>query len=290
VTNERKALIFGLISVAMWSTVATGFKLGLAIMTVSQLLFLGTLFSWLIFLFAALAARSLHIEVEDRWLVAGLGLLNPFIYYLTLFTAYDLLPAHVAQPINYTWAITLALLSIPILKQRLTARNLIAIVISYAGVVVVLTSATMTSDKAINTTGVFLALISTIFWALYWLLNTRCRSEPRAIMFWSFTAALPPITLTALILDGLPAITPTNILYGTWVGALEMGITFLTWQTALRLTDQAARIGQLIFLSPFLSMILIYLVLGEAIGWGAVLGLAVIVAGLHLNQKNPSAN
>ncbi len=34
---------------------------------------------------------------------ALLGLLNPVAYYLVLFKAYDLLPAHVAQPINYTY-------------------------------------------------------------------------------------------------------------------------------------------------------------------------------------------
>ena len=33
--------------------------------------------------------------------------------------AYDLLPAQVVQPINYTWVITLSLLAVPLLKQRL---------------------------------------------------------------------------------------------------------------------------------------------------------------------------
>ena len=41
---------------------------------------------------------------------AALGFLNPFLYYVVLFKAYDLLPAQEAQPLNYTWAITLAIL------------------------------------------------------------------------------------------------------------------------------------------------------------------------------------
>ena len=56
-------------------------------------------------------------------------------YYLILFAAYDRLPAHIAQPINYTWAITLALLAVPLLGQRLSKRTLTGILISYLGVV-----------------------------------------------------------------------------------------------------------------------------------------------------------
>jgi drug/metabolite transporter (DMT)-like permease len=70
--------------------------------------------------------------------------------------------------------------------------------------------------------------------------------------------------------------------YGAWVGLIEMGVTFLLWQRAMRLTRQAARIGQLIFLSPFVSLLLINAVLGESIHTTSILGLLIIVAGLIL--------
>ena len=63
-----------------------------------------------------------------------------------------------------------------------------------------------------------------------------------------------------------------------------MGVTFLLWQRALRLTSHAARIGQLIFLSPFISLALIGSVLGEHIHLTSVLGLAIIVAGLIVTR------
>ena len=64
----------------------------------------------------------------------GLGLLNPLLYYAVLFKAYDLLPAQVAQPLNYTWALTLGLLSVPLLGQRFRPRLLVAGLVAYAGV------------------------------------------------------------------------------------------------------------------------------------------------------------
>ena len=68
-----------------------------------------------------------------------LGVLNPFLYYLILFKAYDLLPAQEAQPLNYTWAITLSILSIPLLKQSIRVIDIIALIVSYAGVLVIST-------------------------------------------------------------------------------------------------------------------------------------------------------
>jgi drug/metabolite transporter (DMT)-like permease len=283
--NEKHAIGYALGAVLMWSTVATGFKLGLAVLSIAQLLLLGTWISWLVFLVYALAKRSFQVASSDRWLTLGLGCINPFAYYLVLFAAYDRLPAHIAQPLNYTWAITLALLAVPILKQRLSLRTLAGILISYAGVTVLLVTSTDGAQGGWNTTGVVLALLSTVLWAGYWLLNTRAHSPPAAMMFWSFTAALPLITLVCWLGPGLPTLDTQTLSYGAWVGCIEMGVTFLLWQQALRKTANAARIGQLIFLSPFLSLLIIQAVLQESIGIGVVFGLGIIVLGLHFTRS-----
>lgn len=280
-TNEKQALGLALGAVFMWSSVATGFKLGLAILSVEQLLLLGTFISWLVFFGYALVTKSFAISQADRWLTVGLGCINPFAYYLVLFAAYDRLPAHIAQPLNYTWAITLALLAVPILKQPLSLRTLAGILISYAGVTVLLLTSAANSSGGWDTTGVVLALSSTVLWAGYWLLNTRAHSAPAAMMFWSFSVALPAITIVCWLGPGLPGLNPQTLIYGAWVGCIEMGFTFLLWQQALRKTANAARIGQLIFLSPFVSLVIIHLVLQEQIGVGVIVGLAIIVLGLR---------
>ena len=200
------------------------------------------------------------------------------------------MPAYIAQPLNYTWAITLSLLAIPLLKQRLTTKSAAAICLSYAGVVILLTTGETADGSGLDMWGVILALLSTLFWALYWILNTRCESSPTALMFWSFTVAVPILSLAILATDGIPPLTANTIFYGAWVGLLEMGVTFLTWQSALRLTAHVSRISQLIFFSPFLSLLLIYFVLGEPVGLGAVIGLLVIVAGVWLNRSTATSS
>ncbi|MFP6815269.1 MAG: EamA family transporter, partial [Pseudomonadales bacterium] len=84
---------------------------------------------------------------------------------------------------------------------------------------------------------------------------------------------------------GLPGLRIEALIFGSWVGLIEMGVTFLLWQRALRLTNHAARIGQLIFISPFVSLMLISEVLGEQIHLTSVVGLAVIVLGFAITRR-----
>jgi len=89
--DERRALLYGVGAVLMWSTVATGFKLGLKELAPLELLWLGAATSFVFFAAASLAARrwSAIAELSGRdWLRLGaLGLLNPCLYYLILFEA-----------------------------------------------------------------------------------------------------------------------------------------------------------------------------------------------------------
>jgi len=287
--NERLATVCALAAVLAWSTVATGFKLGLQVLKPLQLLWLGALISLLFFAVALVATGRWRafaaLGARDWRMLAGLGLLNPFLYYVILFEAYDRLPAQIAQPLNYTWAITLAILAVPLLKQPLTRRTLAGIVVSYAGVVVLLAQGGLDGFARVDGFGVFLALASTVVWASYWLATVRVKIDGLALMTGSFAIGAPAVGLACAWIEGLPTLNTQTLGYGAWVGLVEMGVTFVLWQTAMRRTAQAGRIAQLIFLSPFLSLVLIDRVLGEAVSASSVTGLALIVAGLLVARR-----
>ena len=286
---ERQAVTFGLIAVALWSTVATGFKLGLTVLEPVQLLLLGSVISCAFFVVALLVSGQLRdltrTPVPELTRYAALGLMNPLGYYLILFEAYDRLPAQIAQPLNYTWAITLAILAWPILGQRLTGRVLMGILVSYAGVVVLLTQGRWNALPDVDGFGVVLALVSTLVWACYWLLGTKNRASALVVMAPGFVIGSLGVAVICLLTTGLPSLDGEKLFYGAWVGLIEMGVTFLLWQGALARTRNAGRIGQLIFLSPFVSLLLINFVLGERVHLASVIGLAGIVAGLLLSRR-----
>ncbi len=291
----KAAYAYGLGTVLIWSTVATAFKLALARMDHIQLLLVADAVSvfTLALILAAQGKLGLLLGLTRRELLRnlGLGLLNPLLYYLILFKAYALLPAQVAQPLNYTWAITLSLLSVPLLGQRLARRDLLAICISYLGVVVLSLQGNLAQLDFGSPLGVGLALVSTLVWALYWIGNTRNSTDPVVALLLNFSAALPCILALALATSGLPDLTGTGagigMLAAGYVGVFEMGISFVLWLTAMRLTPSTARIGNLIFLSPFLSLVLIHFILGESIHTTTYAGLVLILTG-NLLQRGKS--
>ena len=282
--RERHALLFALVAVALWSTVATGFKLGLRELAPVQLLLMGCLVALVFFAAARPFVRAV-LTPRQHLAAAGLGLLNPLAYYLVLFEAYDRLPAQIAQPLNFTWAIALALLAIPLLRQRLSARGWLGICVGYAGVVVLLTQGEFDGFGRFDPLGTALALSSSVIWAMYWLLTVRLGIHPVPLMLNGFAVATVAVAAICWMTTGPPAPNLRVLGYGAWVGLVETGVTFLLWHRALALTGNAGRIGQLIFLSPFLSLVLIANVLGEDIHPSAVVALAMIVGGLALSRR-----
>jgi len=287
--DQKRAVRYGLATVAMWSTVASAFKLSLAHLSPLQLLFYASLSSTLV-LAGALAARGrlragLSAMTRAQWQRSlGLGALNPFLYYALLFAAYDLLPAQEAQPLNYTWAVTLSLLAVPMLGQRLRGRDLTALSISYGGVVVIATHGDVADLHFASAAGVALALASTLVWALYWILGTRDDRDPVAGLLANFLCSLPLTFLAVLCFsDPFPG-SFAGLAGAAYVGLFEMGLAFVTWLTALRCAENTARVANLIFLSPCLSLLLIHVVVGEAILPSTLLGLGLILAGLGVQR------
>jgi len=285
ISKERQATLFALAAVLCWSTVATAFKLGLEVLTPSQLLLQGVVFSTLVFVTANSVAGSWRLSRRLVLQAAGLGLLNPFAYYQVLFAAYDRLPAQLAQSVNYTWAIMLAVMAVPLLGQRLGVRGLAGIAVSYGGVLIIVLGVEAHGELEWAWSGLALALGSTVVWALYWIINARSDAEPLPLMTWSFVFATPAVAAVCAATDGLPEWTGATVPFGLWVGVVEMGVTFLLWSAALRRTVHAARIGQLIFLAPFLSLLLIERVLGEPVPPSSWIGLGVIVSGLLITGQ-----
>lgn len=298
---SKQALLFGLLTVFIWSTVATAFKLALRDLDPLQLLLIACATS-VVVLGLILAAQGKLGELRrlgrrEAWRCAVLGVLNPFLYYAILLQAYDLLPAQEAQPINYTWAITLSLLSVPLLGQHLSRRDFLAILVSYSGVVVISTQGDPLSLRFSSLPGVALALLSTVVWALYWIFNTKSKAHPLAGLLTSFLAGLPFILVAILLFSELPQLTLRSTLAAGYVGVFEMGITFALWLRAMKLAAEpegggTARIANLIFLAPFLSLVFIHFVLGEEIVAGTIVGLVLIIAGngiMQIRRTSPSA-
>lgn len=286
--RQARAYLYAAVAIVLWSTVASAFKLTLRHLTSEELLFWSAATSFAVLLLVVLASTRVRElgtwSRRDLARSALLGFLNPFLYYLVLFKAYSLLPAQEAQPLNFTWPIVLVLLSIVVLGQPITLKTVIAMLVSFSGVLIISTRGDVMSLQITDPLGVGLALGSTVIWATYWIYGIRDARDPVTRLCVNFAfgflfVAAYMFGLREMRLPGLP-----GLMGGAYVGLFEMGITFVMWLKALQLSRTTAQVSSLIFLTPFLSLIVIHLVVGESIFPSTVAGLVLIVAGILLQH------
>jgi drug/metabolite transporter (DMT)-like permease len=162
--------------------------------------------------------------------------------------------------------------------------QLIATLVCYAGVIVLSYRNDTTSGSEISYLGVFLAISCTIIWALYWIYNVRSQQDPIIAIFLNFLFSIPFIAIACSIFSSFE-IMDLKGLYGVvWIGCFEFGFAFITWITALRLAKNTNHVTNLIFLTPFISLIFIHTILGEEIHQQTYAGFVLIMIGIVIQK------
>ena len=292
-TEQKRSFLYASVAVVLWSTVASAFKISLGYLNVVVLLFYASVVST-VALFAHLLLSGKLSELKalsqrDYLWSAVLGFLNPFLYYVVLLRAYFLLREHaqVAMTINWVWPITLVLLSIPLLKQRITLRSFLAIVVSFLGVFVIAARGGIGGFGFGRPMGVLLALASTVIWALFWIYNVKDQRDEAVRLFlnFAFGSSYALLAFLGLVVStNVQVLSLRGMLGAVYVGLFEMGITFLVWLKALRLSKTTAHVANLICLVPFLAMVVLHFAAGEEIFLSTVGGAILIVGGIVLQR------
>ena len=291
--RQKKAYLFALIAVFCWSTVATAFKIGLRHLSAYQMILIASVTSFFVFLLIVLLQRR-----TSELFIGGfagirrsalLGAFNPLVYYMVLFTAYDLLPAQVAQPLNMVWPITLALLSIPFLKQKLNWRHMVAIFVSFTGVFFISAQGGFEGLSKINVTGVILALSTSILWSFYWILGVRDTRPELIKLFWNFLFGSGYLLVTAILFSDIKIEWGPGLFTGIYIGFFELGFAYIFWMQAMHLSENNAQIGNMVFIAPFISLVFIHFILHETIYYTTFIGLFFIIGGILIQQIKPGS-
>lgn len=287
-TKNTKAILYALVAVLSWSTVATAFKIALTYLTHFEMVLVASATAMLIFAIVLTIQKKWsmvrNLSKKEWGFFALLGLLNPVAYYLVLFKAYDLLPAHIAQPINYTWPIVLLIMLALFAGQKIPSGKYIGLLISLAGVALISMGGNH-GETSLPLSGLLLGFFSAFLWAAYWMVNNKNKdkTDGNIALFMSFLFGTIYLSIASVFV-GVNLSTLPGILAGMYVGAFEMGIPFVFFAMALRDTSNPALVNQLSYLAPFMSLFLIAIVLGETIAISTVAGLVLIVLGIVLNE------
>ncbi len=298
--NQTRAMILGSFVVLFWATVATAFKIALAEIGYIQLLLIASLTATFACFAELIRTKKIKLLISyfrgGNSLIKGAyqGLLNPFFYYLVLFKAYSLLPAQIAQPLNYSWQIVLILMMAIFFKQKLKVVQILGVLVSFAGILLLSANNSADSSGSLSLLGIILALGSAFIWATYWLSKLKNSVDSVVELFVNFFFG--SIYMVVISLFSHMEWTSVNaLLAGVYVGLFEMGVTFILWAKALELATNRVSLAQITYLSPLLSLILIHFVLGEEIGYLTIAGLCFVIGGIlisnmKINQQAKNLN
>jgi drug/metabolite transporter (DMT)-like permease len=132
--------------------------------------------------------------------------------------------------------------------------------------------------------GVGLAVGSSILWSLYWIFNVRDKRDEIIKLFLNFAIGFIYLVPVVYFYSDFEIHIGESLFAVVFSGIFEVGITYVIWLKAMNLTSSNAKIGNLVFFAPFLSLIFIHLILKETIYITTFIGLIFIVAGVLVQQ------
>lgn len=250
-----------------------------------ETLALSSLFAFL-FLFAVNRRDGSlkKLSADEILTAAGLGFLGLFLY--TAFFYYGLarMTSQEACILNYLWPLMIVLFSCPILGEPLTRRKLLAVGLSFGGVVLVMAGGVekFSSEKIL---GALSCIVAAACYGLFSVLNKRRRLDQKFAMMiiWATTAICAFVSGYFFEQWLLP--TFGQLVGLLWLGVMINAVAYLTWALALETTTNTARTANLAYLVPILAIFISTFVAGEELSWTVIPALVLILGGIFVSSK-----
>ncbi len=273
--------------ILLWASIPVVSKKILVEINNFQMLFYSTVLSFLVVGVILLLQKKTQIMKNYRlmdYLVMGfLGFLGTYLYFVLLYGAFTLTAASEGFILAYTWPILVLALAFIILKEKVTLKKVISIFISFFGIVIIVTHGKITSVAFTNIIGDILALSGAFVFALFSVLGKKYNFDKTVSAFIYFCSALIFITLTVSFFSPVNIPSIKILPWLLYNGIFVNGITYIFWFKALEHGDTEI-ISNILYLTPFLSLIYISIFLDEKILLSSLLGLIVIVSGIIIQS------
>lgn len=275
--------------ILLWASIPVASKKILVELDNYQMLLYSTVFSVVVIGGILLFKRrdiSIKYSAVDHLKMAGLGFLGNYLYYIFLYGALSLTSASEGFILAYIWPVLVVILSFFILKEQVTVLKLLSIFICFFGVVVITTQGNLFAFRFTNVTGNIMALIGAFTFALYSVLGKKVNYERVYSVFAYFLTALIFIVPTVYLKSSFLLPSKGVMLWLIYNGIFVNGISYIFWFNALDRCNTSL-LSNLLYLTPFVSLIYIRLVLKETILPSAILGLSIIILGVLLSVILP---
>ena len=228
------------------------------------------------------------LTAKDYGIIAGLGFLGLFLYSALYYYGLTQLSSQDACILNYLWPIMLVICSCIFLKEKFTAVKGAAMLCSFLGIVV-LSTGSGNAAGGNTAAGICSCIVAAACYGLFSALNKKANyNQNISMMIIWFVVAVCSAAL-GLVTETWTPIEGTQWLGIIWLGVVIDAVAYLLWAMALQGAENTAKIANLAYLTPFLSLVVSAVVLKEQVQPRALVALIFIVGGILLQSFHDHA-
>lgn len=283
----KQKYILAISSVLFWATAAPVAKLVLGEVPNFQALGVGSVFGLLVMVAVNVLTGKIRqfrlFSARDYCWMIFLGFLGMFLYISLYYYGLTQMSSQEGVIINYLWPIMLVLFACLIEKEPLTFRKAVAMIMSFAGVVVIM-SGSAPGEGDHRMAGVLCVVFGGMCFGLYSVLNKRKNYELffETMVIWATCAVC--CFIAGFLTETWVQLSVPALLGVAWSGIFANTVPCLLWALALKDVTNSARIANLAYLVPFLSVILSAVMLHETITARAGLAFVLIIGGILIQS------
>lgn len=222
-------------------------------------------------------------RLKDYLKMSGLGFLGLFMYSALYYYGIAVLSSQEACILNYLWPMMIVLFACLLLRETLTVKKAIAMVMSFAGIVV-LTLGSGGGSSGNRLFGIIACVAAAVCYGLFSVLNKKHSLNQSVTMMWIWLTVAVCSAVSGLIFEAWQPITGWQWAGVAWLGIVVNAVAYLLWALALKGARDSAKIANLAYLVPFLSIVLSALILKEQIACTAAIALVLIIGGILLQS------
>ena len=275
---------YAIITIIFWALAFVFTRLGLQYFDVYSLSFLRYLAASITLLVIICFIKINRPKKEDLFSFILSGALGFFLYVILFNKGTALVSAATSSIIIATVPVFTALLATFFYKEKLKIYQWIAIGIEFMGILVL---TLMNGSFSINE-GVLWLLIAALCLASYNILQRKLTKTYSALQASTYSIFFATIMLCIFLPGSInkaihaPLI---QILYVLILGVFSSAIAYIAWAKAISLTEKTTYVSNYMFVTPFLTTILGFIMINEIPDKATILGGIIILSGLFIFNK-----
>lgn len=275
---------YAIITIIFWALAFVFTRLGLQYFDVYSLSFLRYLVASITLLVIICFIKINRPKKEDLFSFILSGALGFFLYVILFNKGTALVSAATSSIIIATVPVFTALLATFFYKEKLKIYQWIAIGIEFMGILVL---TLMNGSFSINE-GILWLLIAALCLASYNILQRKLTKTYSALQASTYSIFFATIMLCIFLPGSInkaihaPLI---QMLYVLILGVFSSAIAYIAWAKAISLAEKTTYVSNYMFVTPFLTTILGFIMINEIPDKATILGGIIILSGLFIFNK-----